>query len=128
MNVVMANRAGVNYGWNILEGSACYAVSSCTKQGLELPVLEYGHENGQCSITGGFVYRGSAMPDLAGTYFYGDYCAGWVKSFSYDGAATANRDWNLGSIGSVTSFGEDSSGELYLTSSNGRLYKFVRGV
>ena len=127
INVVPANRAGVNYGWNILEGSSCYATPSCSKQGLELPVLEYGHENGQCSVTGGFVYRGSAMPELAGTYFYADYCAGWVKSFTYNGTATDHRDWNLGSLGFVTSFGEDSSGELYLTSATGRVYKFVRG-
>ena len=127
VNVVMANRAGVNYGWNILEASDCYATPTCTKQGLELPVLEYGHENGQCSITGGFVYRGSAIPELAGTYFYADYCAGWVKSFIYNGAATDKREWNLGSVGSLTSFGEDSAGDLYLTSSNGRVYKLVRG-
>jgi hypothetical protein len=126
VNVVASTRAGVNYGWNVLEGSSCYEASSCSRQGLELPVLEYGHENGQCSVTGGFVYRGSSIPELAGTYFYADYCAGWVRSFTYNATATDKRDWNLGSIGSVTSFGEDSSGELYLTSSNGRVYKFVK--
>ena len=127
VNVVPAARPGVNYGWNIVEGSSCYAAASCNKQGFELPVLEYGHENGQCSITGGFVYRGSSIPELAGTYFYADYCAGWVRSFVFNASATDKREWNLGSIGSVTSFGEDSGGELYLTSSNGRVYKFVRG-
>ena len=127
VNVVTTTRAGVNYGWNVLEGSSCYAASSCSKQGFELPVLEYGHENGQCSVTGGFVYRGSAMPELRGTYLYADYCAGWVRSFVYTGTATDKREWDLGSVGSVTSFGEDAAGELYLTSGNGRVYRFTRG-
>jgi glucose/arabinose dehydrogenase len=127
VNVVTATRAGVNYGWNVLEGSSCYNAGSCNKSGLEIPALEYNHANNQCSITGGFVYRGNALPELAGVYFYADYCAGWVKSFTYtNGAATDLRDWNLGSVGSITSFGEDAAGELYLTSSNGRVYKFVK--
>ena len=128
VNVVPSTRAGVNYGWNITEGSSCYNAASCNRNGLELPVLEYGHGNNQCSVTGGFVYRGTAIPQLAGTYFYADYCAGWVKSFTYNGAAADQRDWNFGSIGNVTSFGEDSSGEIYITSSNGRVYKIVRGA
>jgi glucose/arabinose dehydrogenase len=127
VNVVAAARPGVNYGWNITEGSSCYNSSNCNKQGLELPVLEYGHGNNQCSVTGGFVYRGSAIPELAGVYFYADYCAGWVKSFTFNGSASDQRDWNLGSIGNITSFGQDSGGEIYITSSNGRVYKFVRG-
>ena len=128
VNVVASTRAGVNYGWNITEGSSCYNAGSCNRNGLELPVLEYGHGNNQCSVTGGFVYRGTAIPQLAGTYFYADYCAGWVKSFTYNGSASDQRDWNFGSIGNVTSFGEDSSGEIYITSSNGRVYKIVRGA
>ena len=128
VNVVTATRAGVNYGWNVLEGSSCYNAAACSKSGFEIPVLEYNHSNNQCSVTGGFVYRGSAMPEITGVYFYADYCAGWVKSFTYsNGAATGQRDWNLGNVGSVTSFGVDAAGELYLTSSNGRVYKFVKG-
>ena len=127
VNVVPLSRARVNYGWNVLEGSTCYNSSSCSRQGFQLPVLEYTHSNGQCSITGGFVYRGSALPEIAGAYFYADYCAGWVKSFRYTGSVTDSRQWDVGSVGSITSFGEDASHELYLTSSNGRVYKFVRG-
>jgi glucose/arabinose dehydrogenase len=127
VNVVASTRPGVNYGWNITEGSNCYNASSCSKQGIDLPVVEYGHTDGQCSITGGFVYRGSAMPEIAGTYFYSDYCAGWLKSFRYDGTATEKRTWSIGSVGLVTSFGEDASGELYLTSSNGKVYRLVKG-
>lgn len=128
INVVAAARPQVNYGWNITEGSSCYNASTCNKQGIELPMLEYGHTGNQCSVTGGFVYRGSAMPELAGVYFYADYCAGWIKSFTFNGSASDQRDWNLGAIGNITSFGEDSSRELYITSSNGRVYKLVRGA
>jgi glucose/arabinose dehydrogenase len=127
VNVAAANRAGVNYGWNVTEGSNCYQAASCNKSSFQLPVLEYNHDAGQCSITGGFVYRGSAMPELNGTYFYADYCAGWVRSFKYDGAANDRRQWELGTIGFITSFGVDANGELYLTSATGRLYRFARG-
>ena len=127
VNVVAATRAGVNYGWNIMEGSSCYNASSCNRQGLELPVLEYRHLGNACSVTGGFVYRGSAIPEIAGHYFYGDYCAGFVKSFRFQGgAATDERTWELGNIGNITSFGQDASGELYITSGNGTVYRITK--
>ena len=69
VNVVPSTRAGVNYGWNIIEGSGCYNASSCNRKGLELPVLEYGHGNNQCSVTGGFVYRGSRDTAAGGHLF-----------------------------------------------------------
>ena len=129
VNVVSSSLAGVNYGWSIMEASSCFSASTCNKSGLELPVLEYGHGDGSCSITGGFAYRGSALPEIAGHYFYADFCVGNVKSFLFQsGAATEKRSWDLGSVGSITSFGEDAAGELYLTSSNGGIYKFVRGT
>jgi glucose/arabinose dehydrogenase len=127
VDVVSATRSGVNFGWNIMEGAACFATASCSQQGLELPVLVYDHSNGACSITGGYVYRGTAIPEIAGRYFYSDYCAGFLKSFLYlNGAETEERNWDVGSIGSITSFGEDATGELYMTSSNGRAYRIVR--
>ncbi len=127
VDVVPATRAGVNYGWNIMEGSACYNAPSCNREGLELPAVEYDHAAGACSITGGFIYRGTAIPEIAGHYFYSDYCAGWVKSFRYaSGAVSDNRSWEMGNVGSVTSFGEDASGELYIVSANGRVYRIVR--
>jgi glucose/arabinose dehydrogenase len=129
VNVVAATRAGVNYGWNIMEGSSCYNASSCNRQGLELPVLEYRHLGNACSVTGGFVYRGSAIPEIAGHYFYGDYCAGFVKSFRFQGgAATDERTWELGNIGNITSFGQDAAGELYITSGNGTIYRIARSA
>jgi glucose/arabinose dehydrogenase len=127
IDAVAANRAGVNYGWNTMEGASCFNASSCNQQGLELPVLSYDRSGGSCSVTGGFVYRGASLPEIAGHYFYSDYCAGFLKSFRYqNGSAADQRTWDVGSIGSITSFGEDAAGELYMTSSNGRVYRIVR--
>jgi hypothetical protein len=115
----------VNYGWNVMEGNHCYGSSSCSQAGLDLPVLEYDHGDG-CSITGGFVYRGAAIPGIRGHYFYSDYCSGFLRSFRLvNGAATDKRDWSVGSIGSILSFGEDASGELYVLSANGIVYKLA---
>jgi glucose/arabinose dehydrogenase len=126
VNVVPASRGGVNYGWNIMEGSSCYAASSCNRQGLELPVLEYDHSGKACSITGGLVYRGAAIPSIAGRYFYADYCAGFIRSFRYDnGTAADKQTHSFGSIGSIPSFGEDASGEIYVLSASGRVYRIV---
>jgi glucose/arabinose dehydrogenase len=117
---------GVNYGWNIMEGRHCFLAAGCDRNGLTLPVLEYGHGEG-CSITGGYVYRGSAIPAVQGHYFYADLCQRWVRSFRYaDGAATERTDWpSLVPAGLVLSFGEDASGELYILDNSGRVSKIV---
>jgi hypothetical protein len=95
---------------------------------MVLPVIEYGTRSEGCAVTGGYVYRGSAIPAIAGHYFYGDYCRGWIRSFRYaNREATQQRSWELGGVGNVLSFGEDAAGELYLLSANGRVYQFVRG-
>jgi glucose/arabinose dehydrogenase len=129
VNAVTQSTAGVNYGWNVMEGGQCYNASSCNQTGLTLPVVTYSHAGGGCSVTGGIVYRGQAIPEIRGHYFYADYCAGWVRSFRLvNGAATDQREWAVGSVGSVTSFGEDATGEMYLLSSNGRVYRFARSA
>jgi glucose/arabinose dehydrogenase len=117
---------GVNYGWNRMEGAHCYGASSCDTTGLALPVLEYDHGQG-CSITGGYVYRGAAIPALQGHYFYGDYCSGWVRSFQVqDGKAVDQAQWpTLAPGGPVLSFGEDQAGELYVLSGNGTVFRIV---
>ena len=84
MNVVPAGRGGYNFGWSVMEGTACYRSPDCQQAGLTLPVAEYDHGNG-CSVTGGYVYRGSRIPALVGHYVFADYCEGWVRSFRYDG-------------------------------------------
>ncbi|MDQ6830322.1 MAG: PQQ-dependent sugar dehydrogenase, partial [Gemmatimonadota bacterium] len=126
IDAAAATAGGLNYGWNVMEGTSCYAAASCTRTGLTLPVFDYDHTQG-CSITGGFVYRGSRIPELAGVYLYSDYCSGWLRSIRVvGGAATEPRDWHIASVGTVTSFGEDSSGELYMTASSGAVYRIVR--
>src|SRR5690606_13385265 len=116
INAVDAGTGGINYGWNIREGAHCFGAGECSTQGLTDPVLEYGHGDG-CSVTGGYVYRGSAIPQLAGHYFFGDYCAGWVGSFRLDGQRAVDRvQWDLGNLGNILSFGEDAAGELYVLS------------
>jgi glucose/arabinose dehydrogenase len=125
IDVAPANMGGINYGWNIMEGFSCWNATTCTQTGLQLPVLDYSHSNG-CSITGGYVYRGSAIPEINGNYFYADYCSGWLKSFRYDDGVLSNqKDWGL-STAAVKSFGVDLAGELYVVSSNS-VYKIVRG-
>ena len=117
---------GLNYGWAITEGTTCYGGGSCDRTGLTDPVLEYTHASG-CSITGGYVYRGSAIPQLAGTYFYSDYCSGWVRSFRFvNGVATGQTSWSALDTGrNVVSFGEDSAGELYVLTSSGTVSRIV---
>jgi len=132
INVSPGPNAGraLNYGWRLMEGFLCFNPSSNCNSGssLTLPLLDYPHLNGACSVTGGYVYRGSAIPGLQGTYFYGDYCAGFVRSFRYqNGQPTEQTEWPLLSPpgGSVTSFGEDDAGELYVMTQGGGLFKFV---
>lgn len=117
---------GANYGWNIMEGNSCFEAGSCDRNGLVLPVTQYTHADG-CSVTGGFVYRGDAIPSLQGTYFYADFCSGWVRSFRYAGGTAGDqRNWpSLAPGGSVPSFGEDARGELYVMSADGGVYKVV---
>jgi glucose/arabinose dehydrogenase len=117
---------GLNYGWNIMEGMLCFNAASCNQVGLTLPVLDYDHSQG-CSIIGGYVYRGSAIPALSGTYFYGDLCSGFVRSLSYiGGQVTQQTDWPLlAPGGNITSFGEDAQGELYLMNLQGGLFRIV---
>jgi hypothetical protein len=123
VNVADADAGGLNYGWNVREASHCYNATSCDSAGLTDPILEYDHDDG-CSVTGGAVYRGSAIPDLRGHYFFADYCAGWVGSFRVQGNSAVDRaQWDVGDLGNILSFGEDAGGELYVLSQNGSVYR-----
>lgn len=128
ITVLTASSGGANLGWPIFEGTRCVSGSNCSTAGFTPPTYEYTHNDG-CSITGGYVYRGSAVSGLAGTYFFSDYCSGWLRSFRYvGGAVTDFREWTaFGSIGQVTSFGVDSAGEMYITVADGRILKMVPG-
>lgn len=119
---------GANFGWRVMEGAHCYPPgSSCSTAGLTFPLIEYDHSAG-CSIIGGYVYRGPAIPALQGTYFYADFCQGFVRSFKLvNGVASQSTDWSaaLGPGGNITSFGEDAAGELYVMTSAGGLYRIA---
>ena len=127
VNAVTATTAGLNYGWRIMEGNHCYPGGSCNATGLTLPVLEYSHANGNCSVTGGFVYRGAAIPELTGHYLFADYCVGVVRSFRLSGGqALDERTWSIGNVGNIKSFGLDAAGEIYILSGNGAVYRVVK--
>ncbi|HET7433955.1 MAG TPA: PQQ-dependent sugar dehydrogenase [Thermoanaerobaculia bacterium] len=117
---------GENYGWHIMEGRNCYEPpSNCNTNSLVLPVLDYGHDNNACSVTGGYRYRGARYPRLRGMYIYGDYCNGMIWGLN----ETANGGWTPKLLTdanfSISTFGEDVNGELYVASYNGTIYAIV---
>ena len=124
---------GENYGWRCMEGLACTGLTGCTcnAPSLQLPVHVYGHGGGNCSVTGGYAYRGAAIPSLQGTYFFADYCSSQIWSFQYNGSVQnlVNRTAELDppgilAINNVTSFAEDVNGEVYiLDQSGGEVYR-----
>lgn len=129
IDVESATEAGLNYGWNIMEGDRCYRDSSCDRAGLVIPKVTYGHSGGACSVTGGFVYRGRRIPSLVGHYFYSDYCAGFLRSFRIqNGAVVDRREWKMSADpGHVVSFGEDAQGELYIVTEGAKVLR-IAGV
>jgi glucose/arabinose dehydrogenase len=120
----------VNFGWPITEGSKCFPndQATCNTAGQTLPVLEFDHATGACAITGGYVYRGAALPELAGRYFCSDYCAGFLRSFRYWNAQAIEKvEWIApNAVGRVLSFGEDATKELYAITGNGKIYRVAR--
>jgi glucose/arabinose dehydrogenase len=115
---------GLNYGWSIMEGQECRR-EGCDPTGLTPPTIVYGHAEG-CSIVGGYVYRGPAMPALQGQYLFGDFCQGWVRSFAADDESPEVVDQPALSPGdNITSFGEDNAGELYILTASGSVFKIV---
>ncbi|MGB2691069.1 MAG: PQQ-dependent sugar dehydrogenase [Thermodesulfobacteriota bacterium] len=125
---------GENYGWRCMEGNRCTGLSgcACNDPGLTLPLHDYTHASGNCSVTGGYVYRGSAIPSLDGTYFFADYCSGRIWSFKWNGSVltefqerTSELVPDIGSINNITSFGEDAAGELYIVDQDGEIFKII---
>ena len=116
--------SGLNYGWNIMEGSHCFSPrSGCATSGLEMPVVEYDHSEG-CSVTGGYVYRGRRLAMLYGAYVYGDFCTGRIWGLRFDNGRVAEHRRIVDSGPQISSFGVDEAGELYITAFDGRLYRF----
>ena len=117
---------GLNFGWPITEGAHCFPEDkACDRRGLETPIFEYPHEEGNCSITGSYVYRGAQIPALVGAYIFGDFCSGKIWALAREGTgwnATVMLDTGL----SLSSFGEDEAGELYVTDLNrGGVYRLA---
>jgi len=116
---------GENYGWPIMEGLHCFQRDDCSSAGLQLPVAEYDHSQG-CSITGGYVYRGTATPSLRGVYLYGDYCSGRIWALSRDAQDSWVSHPLLDTGLNISSFGEDEAGEIYLLDlKGGTAYRLV---
>jgi hypothetical protein len=114
--------AGVNFGWNIMEGSLCFLTPGCSTAGFALPVAEYDHSSGDCSITGGYVYRGSNVA-LQGTYLYGDFCSGRIWGLRNNGLVWINS-LLLDSTIQISTFGEDQAGEVYVADyTTGTIYR-----
>lgn len=114
---------GGSYGWNKLEGGHCFSPrDGCDPSGTELPVIEYGSNKG-CSVIGGYVYRGTRIPSLAGTYLYGDYCSGEIHGFHLEGGEVVEHQLLVDSGLMITSFGEDEEGEIYVLSQDGGIYR-----
>ncbi len=111
-----------NYGWRVYEGRARFSNTALGSGQLVMPVQVYGHDEG-CSVTGGYVYRGRAVQAATGRYFFGDYCSGIVWSLRIENGRAVDVRREALRVRSLTSFGEDVAGELYLATGNGRIYK-----
>lgn len=123
INAVDSRRGGLDFGWNLREGSHDFGPPRPRPASLTNPVHEYGRGDG-CSITGGIVYRGSALPALQGHYLFSDYCTGWLESIKLDrGRVVEHIRWDVESLGQVSSFGEDGAGEPYVLDHTGRILK-----
>ncbi len=127
-----SSHGGENYGWKVMEGSQCGAGGTsgcvvppppCGDPAYTPPILEYAHDNGNCAVIGGYVYRGSAIPDLRGMYVYGDYCSGQIWAASVQGGVWSPALLPV-TASDLTAFGQDATGELYV-GTQGTLYALL---
>ncbi|ETX05531.1 MAG: hypothetical protein ETSY2_22380 [Candidatus Entotheonella gemina] len=117
---------GVNYGWRLMEGRACFnPPENCDNGMLALPEVTYAHENDRCAIVGGYVYRGVQLPTFSGTYLYADYCTGEIFGFNADAPVALNSIVLHTQTPLLTAFGEDVNGELYVMYRTGNVYRIV---
>ncbi len=122
INQAPSTAAGLNYGWRCYEGNSSYNLSGCPSSStMTFPVSEYSHSGGRCSITGGYVYRGSTYPNLVGSYLFGDVCSQEIGYLKFE-----NGSWNStfeSFSGNWVAFGEDINGELYVSNLSGSIFK-----
>lgn len=120
---------GLNYGWNIIEGSICYPPgSTCDTEGLELPIYEYDHSRGDRSITGGFVYRGTEFPQLEGLYIYGDFISGRIWALDVSNTNNPVNTELFHADFNIASFGVDQNNEIYIAAFDGKIYRFGEDI
>jgi glucose/arabinose dehydrogenase len=116
---------GANYGWNVMEGTHCFMPSTgCNTAGLTLPINDYGRDQG-ATVIGGFVYRGSAIPTLANTYVFGDFISGRIWGLRQNSSGTWDRTQLAATGKSISSFGRDEGGELYVVDYAGAVWKLA---
>lgn len=113
---------GENYGWSDYEASAPYAVGT-VPPGMVYPVAEYRHSAGNCSVSGGFVYRGAQLPQLKGVYFFGDFCSGQIWASWRDSAGVWQTAEAMNAGFQISAFGEDEAGEMYVVNYDGEVYR-----
>jgi glucose/arabinose dehydrogenase len=117
------SHGGQNYGWNRLEATHSY--SGQAPANAVPPLVEYSHDGGNCSITGGYVYRGSALPALRGSYLYGDYCGGWIAAVAITADGVSEPKQLGPHVAQLSTFGVDQSGAVYAMSLSGPIYRLV---
>jgi glucose/arabinose dehydrogenase len=125
IDLVPAGTSGQNFGWPMFEGHECYDDPDCDPSAYTAPVDQYRHDYG-CSVTGGYVYRGSSIPDLVGTYLFADYCTGYLWGLVPNGDGTYTATDFIETEMNPSSFAEDASGELYLIDLDGAIYRIVK--
>lgn len=127
INLVPWNRPGLNFGWPITEGLHCFdPATGCLTEGITLPVVEVAHgDEGTCSITGGLVYRGDAIPELVGHYLFSDFCGGYLRSLDPAGDVHTWTELLGGSLGNVTGFGTDWDGEVLIATADGVVRRLI---
>jgi len=114
---------GGNYGWNIFEGTSCFGSNNCNETATIGPVFEYGHQNNDRSVTGGYVYRGDETPSLRGYYVYGDFVSGRIWALEANGSESPNNQLLVETGLNISSFGLDANNELYICSFDGNIYR-----
>ena len=121
--VTAGTPGGLNFGWNYFEGLHPYQGTPPSNVSFTPPVAEYNHDGGRCSVTGGYVYRGS-MPEWNGIYLYGDYCTGTVWGLIHSDGGWQNQVL-FDALGNITSFGQDESGEVYIVLDGGQILRLA---
>ncbi len=130
VDVVPAGTGGQDFGWNITEGPDCYNAATCDRTGLTGPVATFPHATGDCTVVGGYVYRGTRYPSLQGDYLFGDYCSGIIRVLSAADAVTTGtaEPHDVGRMdgsGQLVAFGQGDDGELYAVDIVGRILRVV---